>query len=167
MSPEATPIAGGLNVISNVKLWPAAMTNGKDKPVKENPLGVIQSRETVMLDLPEFVKATGKVWLRPTATLPKSKLGGLACSAQGETPNPLSVRVARTSDELSWNVTFPYAPSVVVGAKVTLKVTALPARSVNGRFRLLTLNPCALIATVETVRLVEPEFFILTCKVFV
>src|SRR5271170_2793284 len=58
---------------------------------------------------------------------------------------------------------FPCAGPATLGVKVTLKVTVLSAARVNGILRPLTENPGALLVIEETVTLVVPAFFILTC----
>ena len=71
-----------------VKLCPPARVKGRFNPLNENPGPCACCCVRLMLERPELVRATGKVWLLPIGTLPKARLGGLAINAHWFTPVP-------------------------------------------------------------------------------
>jgi hypothetical protein len=94
----------------------------------------------VTLEPPELVKVSDSVWLLPTCTLPKLRLGAVAVSDPGITPEPESGTVNMGFDALLVMERFlPEADPPVVGAKVTLKVALCPTARVVGRLSPLML----------------------------
>jgi hypothetical protein len=46
----AVPLACGLNVTVNAALWPAAMVEGRERPLRANSEVLVVAEETVMLE---------------------------------------------------------------------------------------------------------------------
>src|SRR5271168_2595481 len=86
MLPLAAPADEGANVTAKVKLWPPAKIKGKMMPVTENPAPPIFPTETVWVVAPVLLIVSGRVEDRPTATLPKDRLAGVAVNPQSMTP---------------------------------------------------------------------------------
>jgi hypothetical protein len=101
-------------------------------PLKVNPLPLIPTEETVMLELPVFVTVSDRVCLLPTLTLPKLKLVGFDPSAPGEIPVPDNARVSVGFAASEVMVTPPLTLPVVCGAKVIVNVVLWEVLSVTG-----------------------------------
>jgi hypothetical protein len=92
MLPDALPPVVGAKTAPKVKLCPGARVIGKLNPLtlKAAPAG--RTWETVRLELPEFVKVSGRVSLFPGGTLPNLTLAGLAPRMPPVTPVPWTSR---------------------------------------------------------------------------
>jgi hypothetical protein len=64
--PLAAPLAVGEKSTVKDLLWPAVSVNGKDKPLKLNPVPVAVAAEIVRLDPPALVRVSDKFVLLPT-----------------------------------------------------------------------------------------------------
>jgi hypothetical protein len=64
--PLAAPLVVGDKSTVNEVLWPAVSVNGKDKPLKLNPVPLAVAAEIVRLDPPVLVSVSGKLVLPPT-----------------------------------------------------------------------------------------------------
>ncbi len=82
IAPLTLPPAFGVNRIAKVMLWPLFRLNGRLRPLTPNPAPVTVARETVAVELPEFVNVSYWVWPLPTWMLPKLMLDELAVSVR-------------------------------------------------------------------------------------
>ncbi len=89
--PVTLPVAAGANVTFSVTICPGVMICPLETPLAVKPAPEIVTLETVILELPEFVKFTPRELLPPTFTLLKFRLVVLGVSAPGA---GLTVRVA-------------------------------------------------------------------------
>jgi hypothetical protein len=64
--PLAAPLVVGEKSTVNEVLWPAISVNGKDKPLKPNPVPLAVAAEIVRLDPPVLVSVSDKLVLLPT-----------------------------------------------------------------------------------------------------
>jgi hypothetical protein len=64
--PLAAPFVVGAKSTVNEVLWPVVSVNGKDKPLKLNPVPVAVAAEIVRLVPPVLVSVSGKLVLLPT-----------------------------------------------------------------------------------------------------
>jgi hypothetical protein len=64
--PLAAPLVVGEKSTVNDVLWPAVSVNGKDKPLKLNPVPVAVAAEIARLVPPVLVSVSGKLVLPPT-----------------------------------------------------------------------------------------------------
>jgi hypothetical protein len=64
--PLAAPLVVGDKSTVNEVLWPAVSVNGKDKPLKLNPVPLAVAAEIVRLDPPVLVSVSDKLVLLPT-----------------------------------------------------------------------------------------------------
>lgn len=83
--------------------------------------------------------------LLPTTTLPKLRLVGVAVSAPGATPVPVSGIVNVEFEASEVIVTVPVALPPVVGAKETVNVVFCDGFRVSGVVIPLSLNPVPLM----------------------
>ena len=65
--PLAAPLAVGLKSTVKDVLWPAVNVNGKDSPLKLNPVPLAAAAEIVRLDPPVLLSVSDKLELLPTA----------------------------------------------------------------------------------------------------
>jgi hypothetical protein len=121
--PAADPAVVGVNFTLKVALWPTAKVAGRLIPVMLYGAAVV-TWLIATLDPPEFVKVSDSIWLLPTCTLPKLRLGAAALSdpAVVAPPVPASGMVRLGADPLLRIVTLPLATPLDWGVKVTLKV---------------------------------------------
>jgi hypothetical protein len=91
-------------------------------------------------------------------TVPKFIEAGLAAIAPGATPVPDTAIEVVGVGAFEVTVTLPLALPVAVGANLTVKLADLPAFSVTGRVKPVTLNPLPLAPRAETVTADPPEF---------
>ena len=91
-APETVPVDVGANVTVNVAVFPGVTYCPTDMPLTLNPAPDTLTFETVMLDVPEFVKTTFCALLVPTVTFPKLMLRVFGVSATGGAA--LTMRVA-------------------------------------------------------------------------
>jgi hypothetical protein len=77
IDPLAFPLVFAANVILNVLLWPAAITNGRASPDVPNPVPVTTTFVIVALAFPVFDTVTVCEFVDPTKTLGKLALVGL------------------------------------------------------------------------------------------
>ena len=66
MLPLAAPLAVGEKSTVNDVLWPAVRVNGKDSPLKLNPVPLAVADEIVRLVPPVLVSVSDKLVLLPT-----------------------------------------------------------------------------------------------------
>ncbi len=64
--PLAAPLVVGEKSMVNEVLWPAVSVNGKDKPLKLNPVPLAVAAEIVRLVPPVLVSVSDKLVLLPT-----------------------------------------------------------------------------------------------------
>ena len=64
--PLAAPLAVGVKTTLKEVLCPAVRVNGKDSPLRLNPLPDAAAAEIVKLDPPVFVSVSDKLMLLPT-----------------------------------------------------------------------------------------------------
>jgi hypothetical protein len=83
IAPLALPTTFGVKRILKVTLCPLFRLKGKFKPLKRNPAPVTVAFEIAIVELPEFVNTSCRVWLLPTCILPKLTLDGLAARVPG------------------------------------------------------------------------------------
>src|SRR5580700_8344093 len=103
-----------------------------------------------------FVSVSGILWLSPTWTFGKLRLGGLAESEPGGKPAP---ETGKFSGELTASLTMATLPLTVPlawGANTTLKLVLWPAASVTGSDNPLKVNPAPVTVACEIVVLEVP-----------
>jgi hypothetical protein len=71
--PVTLPPTAGANSTLKVALWRASRVRGNTSPRMLRPAPVTVACETVMLQVPTFVRVTRRVRLVPTATLPNPR----------------------------------------------------------------------------------------------
>jgi hypothetical protein len=87
--PLAAPLAIGENAMVRVKVLPASIENGTAGGVlREKPVPETATFETLAVPAPEFVTVKVADFATPRATLPRSKLAGLAESIPRLVPPP-------------------------------------------------------------------------------
>ena len=157
MLPDALPPVVGAKTAPKVKLCPGARISGKLNPLTLNAAPVGRTWETVRLELPEFVKVSGRVSLCPGGTLPKLTLTGLAARRPPPvTPVPWTSRKRGPYAVLLITSKLPSVWLVARGVKLILNWTLFPAPSVIGSDRLFRINPEAAGYSLESVIVVEP-----------
>ena len=139
MLPLAAPDVVGVNVTLNVKLWPAVRVSGMLSPFIPNCELVEVALEIVTLDPPEFFKVAVCVPVLPTCTVPK--LTALALRVPDVAPEPVSGIVNVEAGLLVVTARFTLLLTADWGVKTTLKEMLLPAATVTGKVRLVTLYP--------------------------
>ena len=106
-----------------MKLCPGVKVKGRFKLLTLKAAPVMLACVIVTLEPPEFVSDSDNVWLLPTCTLPKLRLGAAALSDPAVPPPvPASGMVRLGTDPLLRIVTLPLAAPLDWGVKVTLKV---------------------------------------------
>jgi hypothetical protein len=131
----------------------------------ENPLPDVWSAESVTCQERAFVITTGTVDVDPIATWPNDTIEGLAATGSALSPVPPTLRLA--VEALLKNLIVPPVHPVVVGAKLTLRLTLWPADKTSGRLKEDVVNSELPTAISETVALVFPVFVTVTSKVSV
>ncbi len=155
--PLVEPLALGANTTVNEVLWPAVNVNGKDRPLRLNPVPLAVAAEMVKLLPPLFVRVSVSDFDEPTVTLPKARLVGLGVKAPCATPVPESGMFRLGTEPVAVTFTLPLAAPDAVGEKRTVNEVLWPAVSVTGNDRPLKLNPVPLALAAEIVRLLPPE----------
>jgi hypothetical protein len=123
MVPPTEPLVVGAKATPKVKLCPGVKVKGRLKPLKLNAPVLALAWVIVTLEPPEFVSDSDIVWVLPTWTLPKFRLGAAARSAPAVAPPvPVSGMVRLGPDPSERIVTLPVTAPLDWGAKVTLKV---------------------------------------------
>jgi len=152
----AVPLACGLKVTVNEALWPAAMVEGKERPLRANSEVLVVAEETVTLE-PVALSVAVKLLLWPTTTLPKSKIAGLTPNwpAPATVPVPARETVRLEASEITEML--PLALPGEVGEKTVPKVKLCPGIKVRGRFKPVMLNPEPVMLAWEMVTLEPPE----------
>jgi hypothetical protein len=163
MLPLAAPLVVGAKSTVNEVLWPAVRVNGKDKPLKLNPVPLAVAAEIVRLVPPVLVSVSDKFVLLLTWTLPNARLVGFAVSAPGVTavtpvPERLSTTVVFVWFVVIPKVTLPLKLPAPVGANVIFAEAEVPASIVSGKARLLIVNPAPLMVADVMLRLLSPLF---------
>jgi hypothetical protein len=156
--PLADPLTVGLKVTVNEVLCPAAKVKGKESPLKLNPVPLATAAEIVRLVPPVLVRASDRLELAPTWTLPKARAVGFGVNVPWVVPVPERETFRVVFDAVEVMAILPLAVPDVVGEKSAVNEVLWPAAKVNGRDRPLKLNPGPLAAAAEMVRLVPPEF---------
>lgn len=131
----------------------------------ENPLPIVWSDQRVTCQERAFVSTTGTVDVVPIATWPNDTIEGLALTAWLLVPVPPTLRLVL--DALVRNLIVPPVHPVVVGAKLTVRLTLWPADKTSGRLKEDVVNSELPTAIPETVALVFPVFVTVTSKVSV
>ena len=137
--PVGVPDVVGVNTTLNDLLAPAAKVNGKVIPLKLNPEPVTFACETVTADPPLLVTVSVKVWLLPTTTLPKVKLGALAASVPGVVPEPDNGTASDGFDASLVIASELFALPPALGVNTTLNDVLLPAFTVIGKVSPVTV----------------------------
>jgi hypothetical protein len=157
MLPDALPPVVGAKTAPKVKLCPGARVSGKLNPLTLKAAPVGRTWETVRLELPEFVKVSGRVSLFPGGTLPKLTLAGLAARRPpAVAPVPWTSRKRGPYAVLLITSKLPSVWLAARGVKLILNWTLSPAPSVIGSDRLFRINPEAAGYSLESVIVVEP-----------
>ena len=156
MLPDALPPVVGAKTAPKVKLCPGARVSGKLNPRTLNAAPAGRTWETVRLELPEFVKVSGRVSLFPGGTLPKLMLEGLAPRMPPVTPVPWTSRKRGPYAVLLITSKLPSVWLAARGVKLILNCTLFPAPRVIGSDRLFRINPEACGYSLESVIVVEP-----------
>ena len=121
--PPTGPPVVGAKTTPKVKLCPGVKVKGRLKLLTLKAGPVTLACVIVTLEPPEFVSDSDNVWLLPTCTLPKLRLGAAAPSDPAVPPPvPASGMVRLGTDPLLRIVTLPLAAPLDWGVKVTLKV---------------------------------------------
>ena len=155
--PLALPAAEGLNITLNEALLPAEIVSGKVRPLRLKPEPLAVAWVTVTSEPPELVKVSDSVLLEPVCTEPKLRLELLAESVPGAVAVPESGTVSEALDALLVTVRLPVGLPAEVGLNTTLNETLLPASTVAGSVRPLTLKPAPKAVAWLIVTLLPPE----------
>jgi hypothetical protein len=158
MLPLSAPVAVGAKTTVNDVLWPAVKVNGKDSPLRLNPVPLAVAAEIVRLVPPLLVRVSVSDFEAPTCTLPKARLVGLGVKAPCATPVPESGMLRLGTEPVAVMLTLPLAAPVAEGEKRTVNEVLWPAFKVKGKDSPLKLNPVPLALAAEMVRLLPPEF---------
>jgi hypothetical protein len=137
------PVAA--KVTLKVLFPPAAMFSGVVRPLMVKPVPLIAALEIVNVAVPGFEIVTVFELLVPSVTFPNATGEGFS-EICGAIPVPVKGSVFGELLALLVRVTVPETAPVVVGANFTLRVVELPAPTVTGAFRPLSLNPAPLTA---------------------
>lgn len=164
-SPLVLPGEVGLKLMLKLVLAPALRVFGRLMPETANSLPLTETSEIETLVPPVFVMVSESVWVLPSVTLPKLKLGELALSAPGATPVPETEIVVVDVEAFDVIVTLPLTVPAEDGLKLTLKLTLPPALTVAGKLMLLILKSLVLAEMSEIVTLVSPVLVIVSDKV--
>ena len=157
-SPPLIPADCGAKVRFKVIFCPPLKTIGNAAPLTENPVPDIWKFESVTFHERRLVSVIACVTLPPTATWPNEMVEGLAAKASVAAPAASSA-TRRTEFEASLlNVIDVPTQPTLVGEKVTLNGTLLPAGITSGKVKPDTLNSCPLSFTTETVTALDPAF---------
>jgi len=149
----------------NLTLCPTPRIKGSEGPLIENPLPVVWSDQRVTCQERALVRTTGTLNVVPIATWPNDTIDGLALTGSLLMPVPPTLRLA--VDVLLKNLTVPPVHPVVVGAKLTLRLTLWPAAKTSGRLKEDVVNAELPTTIPETVALIFPVFVTVTSKVSV
>jgi hypothetical protein len=163
--PPVAPADCGANTTFNLTLCPTPRVTGNEGPLIENPLPVVWSDQRVTCQERAFVSTTGTLDVAPIATWPNDTIEGLALTGWLLMPVPPTLRLA--VDALLKNLIVPPVHPVVVGAKLTLRLTLWPADKTSGRLKEDVVNSELPTAIPETVALAFPVFVTVTSKVSV
>jgi hypothetical protein len=142
--PETFPPLVGVNVAFTVAEFPGAITDPLDRPEALNPepVPVTVKPETVILELPEFVRVAVRPALLPTLTLPKVRLVVFVFNKNVvATPVPDNGIKAGDVALLFVRDTEPFTVPGELGAKVTLNVVLAPTPIFTGTVNPLMLKP--------------------------
>ncbi len=139
--PLGLPDDCGVKTTLNDLLAPAARVNGTVTPLTLNPEPVTATCETFTVVPPELVIVSDKLWVLPTVTVPKLKLGVPAVSDPAVTAVPDNGTVRLVFEALLVIVSVPLGVPAACGVKITLKLLLAPAAKVSGTVRPLRLNP--------------------------
>ena len=138
--PEAAPLDCGEKVTVNCVLWPALIVTGNEIPLRTNSALLEEPEVTVTLD-PLAFRVPVRFELSPTVTLPKLREVGETLSVAGLVPVPDSGIDKLGLGAFDVIARDPQAEPLVVGAKVTVKLTLCPAVSVCGTVSPVELKP--------------------------
>ena len=163
--PPVVPVDCGANTTFNLTLCPTPRVTGNEGPLIENPLPVVWTDQRVTCQERTFVSTTGTLDVAPIATWPNDTIEGLALTGSLLMPVPPTLRLA--VDALLKNLIVPPVHPVVVGAKLTLRLTLWPADKTSGRLKEDVVNAELSTVILETVTLVCPLFVTVTSKVSV
>ena len=131
--PLADPEDLGAKVTVKLVLCPAAKVTGKVRPLIVKAALLTEAFETVTSLPPEFLSVAVFASLWPTATVPKERDVGLACSAPRDTALPARVTamvpaVAALVEIMSLPAGFPDA----CGVKATVRFALWPGARLKG-----------------------------------
>jgi hypothetical protein len=142
--PDAFPPLVGVNVAVTVAVLPGAITNPFETPVALNPTlaPTMVTPETVIFELPAFVRVAVNPALLPTLTLPKLRLVVLEFKTNVcATPAPeMGIKSGEVA-LLFVRDTEPFTVPAALGAKVTLNEVLPPALIFAGTVNPLMLKP--------------------------
>lgn len=141
--PLTAVVPVGVNLTLNVLVPPAAIFKGVVKPLMVKPVPPIAALEIVSAALPVLVIVTVIELLLPSVTVPNATGDGLS-EISGAIPVPVMGRVLGELLALLVKVMVPETAPAVAGANFTLKVVELPAVTVTGVDRPLSLKPAPL-----------------------
>lgn len=137
--PLAAPADAGANLTVNVVLCPAFNVKEELIPLRLNPVPLICTFDTEMVELPVLVMVPESDAFEPTVTVPNPRDVGLALN--WPVVEPVPVPLNDTVNPGPGRNTLPLADPDTVGAKVAFRVALWPLESVSGRVGPLTVKP--------------------------
>jgi hypothetical protein len=155
--PLALPPEAGLKTTLKDAVLPAAIAKGRFRPLKLNPVPLRVAWVTVTSEPPVFDSVSEIVWLFPTTTLPKLRLELLAASDPGVVAVPESGTVNEELEAVLVMVRLLLVFPPDAGPNTTLKEMLLPASTVAGKDRPVTVNPVPEAEAWLMVTLLPPE----------
>jgi hypothetical protein len=150
--PLSVPVVFGANTICIVAVCPAASVAPLIPLVTLYADPLILTPEIVTLEFPVLIRATARVVLSPTVSLPKFSfdVDDTRLLVEPE-PVPLRPMVTRAIPLLFFRVRLPAKLPDVVGLNPTAKYVVAPTLRENGVVKELILNADPLMETLETV----------------
>src|ERR1700691_6220255 len=124
------------------------MVAGSDMPEIANS-ALLMAADVTVTDGPLAVMLPLSDELDPTATLPKLRLAGDTASWPAAVPVPESAMVSGELDAFDATDRLPLAAALLVGVKVTVKVTLSFVLSESGKFNPVTENAASLTFACE------------------
>lgn len=159
--PTALPAAVGANFTLNVAVCEGFKVAGVVTPVTLNPVPAATMLEICTAAFPVLVKVMFCEALVPVATVPKLRLLGLAASFPIAAVDPVPVSATLTVGlvgSFDTRAIFPVTAPLVVGAKLTVTGTEVPALIVFGVVIPETPNSDPVKVITETTKSDAPLF---------
>jgi hypothetical protein len=130
------PLLWGVKATVKGTLCPSETVRGNESPLNTNSELVLVPDDTTTFP-PVAVSVPGRLLLVPTVTFPNARVNGETAREPAAVPFPDSGILRVEGFALETTETLPLALPVVVGVKISLKVTLWPAVRVKG-----TVRPC-------------------------